>query len=469
MSLTKVSYSMVQGAPINVKDYGAVGNGTTDDTAAIQAAINAAQGVGGKLVFPQANYVISSALLVTAPITIDGQMAQIYQKTTNTNAFVFDKGVSNAGNYQYSFNVQNLVVATIAGTGNAFVFRNINESTFKNLYVPGVGAIAFYFQGCLLNLVEHCYTGDGLTVSPGFFITGLPTNKYGFITEDYNSLGSNSNVFERCTATNSSFTAFQIAGNGNTLINCDAEGISSGSTHVALTGPSNVIGGDFEGTGSGIVITASNCTIQGINSGTFVEVSTGVKGTDIRGGYSKYIVFDSGSSYNSVQNLMIGAGGSLVDNGTNNVKQNITSSTGTQLGDYLTGTFTPLLKFGGGNTSMTYYNNVGSYRRSGNTVFVQLWVYVNVLGSSTGAATIDLNDLPFTSANIGSGRTVQLSAISNLVIVGAGYGNVIPVLDNNSKTIEIQDISATTGLSTNLANTAFANGSQIQISGTFAV
>ncbi len=55
---------------VSVKDFGATGNGTTDDTAAIQAAINAVAavsftGVGSKIVFfPQGYYKITSTILV---------------------------------------------------------------------------------------------------------------------------------------------------------------------------------------------------------------------------------------------------------------------------------------------------------------------------------------------------------------------------------------------------------------------
>jgi hypothetical protein len=55
MSLTKVTYSMIDGTPVNIKDFGAVGDGVTDDTAAIVAAYNSISSTGGTLYFPNEN------------------------------------------------------------------------------------------------------------------------------------------------------------------------------------------------------------------------------------------------------------------------------------------------------------------------------------------------------------------------------------------------------------------------------
>ena len=64
MSLTKVTYSMITGAPYNVKDYGAVGNGTTDDKAAINAAITAANVAGGGTVLiPNGTFAIGGSVV----------------------------------------------------------------------------------------------------------------------------------------------------------------------------------------------------------------------------------------------------------------------------------------------------------------------------------------------------------------------------------------------------------------------
>ena len=60
MSLTKVTYSMINSSIFNVLDYGAVGDGVADDTASVQAAINAAvasvSAGGATVYFPRGNY-----------------------------------------------------------------------------------------------------------------------------------------------------------------------------------------------------------------------------------------------------------------------------------------------------------------------------------------------------------------------------------------------------------------------------
>ncbi len=64
MSLTKVSYSMIQGAPVNVLDFGAVGDGVADDTAAIQAAIDYVGSIHGTLIIPAGLYKTTATLYI---------------------------------------------------------------------------------------------------------------------------------------------------------------------------------------------------------------------------------------------------------------------------------------------------------------------------------------------------------------------------------------------------------------------
>lgn len=58
MALTKASFSMINGTPVNVKDFGAVGDGVADDTAAIQAAAAAVTSYS-ELYFPPGDYLVS--------------------------------------------------------------------------------------------------------------------------------------------------------------------------------------------------------------------------------------------------------------------------------------------------------------------------------------------------------------------------------------------------------------------------
>jgi len=58
---------------VSVKDFGAIGDGVTDDTAAIQAAINST--TSKEIYFPSGIYICTSTLTVSNPITLVGESA----------------------------------------------------------------------------------------------------------------------------------------------------------------------------------------------------------------------------------------------------------------------------------------------------------------------------------------------------------------------------------------------------------
>lgn len=70
MALTKVTYSMIDGAAANVLDYGAVGDDATSNTAALQAALNALVN-GGVLYIPTGIYRSGSLTVSNDNVTIE--------------------------------------------------------------------------------------------------------------------------------------------------------------------------------------------------------------------------------------------------------------------------------------------------------------------------------------------------------------------------------------------------------------
>jgi hypothetical protein len=96
MSLTKVSFSMITGAPVNVLDYGAnTIPGTTDMTSIVQAAVTA----GTQVYFPAGTYLLTGAISLHAGNELygDGIDSTIIKYTgtaASFGAFTVDSGAS---------------------------------------------------------------------------------------------------------------------------------------------------------------------------------------------------------------------------------------------------------------------------------------------------------------------------------------------------------------------------------------
>jgi hypothetical protein len=173
MALTKVSYSMINGAYINVLDYGATGNGTTDDTAAVQAAANAA--VGKVLYFPPGSYKIVDGFDVIGNGTsIVGDSAiLLYPKTSS----ISNHCIRINGNSCY---VANLTIQSPAGlvrndTGFAISVGDVNTQTqnveINNVSCINIGSAAIWFSNVDGPLVSNCFIkdckADGIHFSDG--------------------------------------------------------------------------------------------------------------------------------------------------------------------------------------------------------------------------------------------------------------------------------------------------------------
>lgn len=73
MALTKTHNRMIEGSVVNVKDYGAVGDGVTDDASAIQAAIDSIGASGGEVFFPSGTYLVNAQIDLKTRLTILGE------------------------------------------------------------------------------------------------------------------------------------------------------------------------------------------------------------------------------------------------------------------------------------------------------------------------------------------------------------------------------------------------------------
>ena len=209
MSLTKVSYSMINGAPANVLDFGAKGDGITDDTDAIQAALN----LGGELFIPKGTYLVDY-LTTPVAVTISGVSRELSIIKRKSSATINKELLANTAivrvcvyNLQFDGNRANNPnqgtgnfasgVALAAGSG---VIDNCYFHDFNNHCIITGGEDRYFTSNTAYaknitisnNLIDNGNTvgnhGDGIrpTRTDGLYITGNTVlNGYSSIRLNY--------------------------------------------------------------------------------------------------------------------------------------------------------------------------------------------------------------------------------------------------------------------------------------------
>lgn len=163
MSLTKVSYSMIEGAFFNVIDYGAVGDGSNDDTSAIQAAVDAATSVGGTVFLPKGYYRVTSTINIGLQIYTDYSQA--------TTMIQWDFCDTNAANKAANFLKKKI---DFIGEAETYIIGDFAPATITPVVAYNLDNNTTERTGIVANLV----IASGNQFSSGVFVpTAFDNNK----------------------------------------------------------------------------------------------------------------------------------------------------------------------------------------------------------------------------------------------------------------------------------------------------
>lgn len=293
MALTKVSYSMIKGAVANVLDFGAVGNGVTNDTAAIQAAVNFLTPGGGTVFLPSGTYLVDTIVFpydngttnTTADTVINfigsGMTSTILLMNSPTNPVIaMSRAVANYRMTGATFSDFAVKAAPSGSVGNpnhiaidaigfdAVIFRRI--SFMSN---GATGSVCMMFRTKAQPQLSYSQTFEGIVVQqnvgPAYVVK---TEGNGVDPLD------NTNIIQirdcYIYANSNMVTAFELgACTQYQVINCEIE--SSGDYGITLGIQGTIIGNWFESLNTG--------PLQFINTAALASSSNTIMGNYFSG------------------------------------------------------------------------------------------------------------------------------------------------------------------------------------------
>ncbi|WP_309252396.1 glycosyl hydrolase family 28-related protein [Paenibacillus spongiae] len=162
----------------DVMDYGAAGNGMTDDRAAIQSAINAAQSAGGGVVFlPKGTYAVSGTLTITGHnVGLAGVGgSSVIQCTFAAGNIIYFGGTSTNTGTINNFFKDFTITSNVKKTSGAAIFgEHAQRSVIEGVKADDPGMTGFnlydgfyfrYFDNCLVSNVQVFCSHSGITAN----------------------------------------------------------------------------------------------------------------------------------------------------------------------------------------------------------------------------------------------------------------------------------------------------------------
>ncbi|MFA7373138.1 MAG: glycosyl hydrolase family 28-related protein [bacterium] len=151
---------VTRGPIVDVRAYGAAGDGLTDDTIAIQNAVDGAD-VGAVIYFPKGAYLLSDEIMVTKRLNFqgDGHASQLFQSNTSKSMFVI-------GSSSISINamlMRDLYLASAATASDTALLNLtcVHRSRFDNVIMLG-GYYGVFLKSSLCNTFVDLKTGNNI-------------------------------------------------------------------------------------------------------------------------------------------------------------------------------------------------------------------------------------------------------------------------------------------------------------------
>ena len=339
---------------VSVTDFGAVGDGVTDDTAAIQAALAASLHV----VFPEGDYIITSALTLRDYHNVEGLAGRGGSNIYATGCSVF------TGNGAEQISIKNfrLYGDETAGTFGVYIYNcprgahlesiyadNFGDTTYDGTLGTTSGAgfkLEFECWGSrLIGLAaERCAAGIILdSASASAIIAGSVRQNGGpaLVLRGCNGTSVNGGVFEKAQP---AYGAVATKGYSVQVLDSNNISLSGVYTEQSIDGAIKVDGSEN--------VTISSCLMDGVNTSVefgllYLKNSTNVtcascyiEGLDSSLGPGKACIYvDATSSNNTfISNELerdggVGSGNyTIYDLGSNNVYINNKGATGARVG-----------------------------------------------------------------------------------------------------------------------------------------